>query len=216
VLEISVTDNGMGISADVLPTVFELFSQADRSLERSQGGLGIGLSLVKGLVEMHGGTVAAQSAGVGKGSVFTIRLPRDKLLVDAPHAAVPIRAAAPGARRILVVEDNEDSAEAMLLLLKGIGHDVAVVNDGSAAVEMAKRFRPEIILLDIGLPGMDGYALAKLLRGMPETHAARLIAVSGYGQQKDRLRSQEAGFHMHLVKPVDPSRLAEAINAVAA
>jgi two-component system CheB/CheR fusion protein len=216
VLEISVADNGMGISAEVLPTVFDLFSQADRSLERAQGGLGIGLSLVKGLVEMHGGTVSAQSAGAGKGSVFTIRLPLEKLLARAPTAAVPIRAVSLGARRILVVEDNADAAEAMMMLLKGNGHDVTVVSDGNEAVEVAKRFQPEIILLDIGLPGMDGYELAKLLRGLPETQAARLIAVSGYGQQKDRARSHEAGFHMHLVKPVDPSKLTEAINAVAA
>jgi signal transduction histidine kinase len=215
-LEISVADNGMGIAAEVLPSVFDLFSQADRSLERSQGGLGIGLSLVKGLVEMHGGTVSAQSAGAGKGSLFTIRLPLEKLLAIAPAQSVPVRSATAAPRRILVVEDNLDSAEAMLLLLKGVGHEVTVVSDGREAVDVAKRLRPEVILLDIGLPGMDGYELARMLRVMPETRAARLIAVSGYGQQKDRVRSHEAGFDVHLVKPVDPSKLAEAINAVAA
>jgi CheY-like chemotaxis protein len=215
-LEISVVDNGMGIAAEVLPSVFDLFSQADRSLERSQGGLGIGLSLVKGLVEMHGGTVSAQSAGTGKGSHFTIRLPFDKLLAPAPARSVPARGVAAARRRILVVEDNLDSAEAMLLLLKGVGHEVTVVSDGREAVDVAKRLRPEVILLDIGLPGMDGYELARMLRNMPETRSARLIAVSGYGQQKDRARSREAGFDMHLVKPVDPSKLTEAINAVAA
>jgi signal transduction histidine kinase len=214
-LEILVSDNGVGIPAEMLPTVFELFSQADRSLERSQGGLGIGLSLVKGLVEMHGGTVAADSPGPGKGSVFTVRLPLAKLLAKAPGDALPKRAVSPAPRRILVVEDNVDSAEAMLLLLKGMGHDVTVVSDGNEAVEVARRLQPEVILLDIGLPGMDGYALARRLRGMPETRAAHLIAVSGYGQQKDRARSREAGFQMHLVKPVDPARLAEAIHSIA-
>jgi signal transduction histidine kinase len=215
-LEISVADNGVGISPDVLPTVFELFSQGDRSLERSQGGLGIGLSLVKGLVEMHGGTVGAQSAGPGQGSVFTIRLPLDKLRVPAPAATAPARGGSLLARRILVVEDNLDAAEAMQLLLRGIGHEVLVVGDGGEAVEAAQRFEPEIILLDIGLPGMDGYELARRLRHLPETRAARLIAVSGYGQQKDRARSRDAGFDMHLVKPVDPAKLADAINGVAA
>jgi signal transduction histidine kinase len=215
-LEIRVADNGMGIAPEVLPAVFDLFSQGDRSLERSQGGLGIGLSLVKGLVEMHGGAVSAQSEGAGKGSLFTIRLPLAKLLARAPAQSVPVRSAASAPRRILVVEDNLDSAEAMLLLLRGVGHEVTVVSDGREAVEVARRMQPEVILLDIGLPGMDGYQLARLLRGMPETRAARLIAVSGYGQQKDRKRSQEAGFDVHLVKPVDPSKLTEAINAVAA
>ncbi len=214
--EISVADNGVGIATEELFSVFELFSQADRSLDRSQGGLGIGLSLVKGLVEMHGGTARAQSSGPGKGSVFTIRLPLGKLLALPPAPSVPVRVASPAPRRILVVEDNLDSAESMLLLLKGVGHEVMVVSDGREAVGVAKRFQPQVILLDIGLPGMDGYELAKVLRGMPETRAARLIAVSGYGQQKDRERSREAGFDDHLVKPVDPPRLAEAIDAVAA
>jgi two-component system CheB/CheR fusion protein len=214
-LEIRVADNGVGISPELLPTVFDLFSQADRSLERSQGGLGIGLSLVKGLVEMHGGTVSASSAGHAGGSVFTICLPLEKLLAkEPPPQATRPREVSSSPRRILVVEDNVDSAEAMLLLLRGIGHDVTVVSDGREAVDVAKQLQPEIILLDIGLPGMDGYELARRLRDMPETRAARLIAVSGYGQQKDRARSRDAGFDTHLVKPVDPSTLTEAINAV--
>jgi signal transduction histidine kinase len=212
-LEIGVADDGVGISPELLSSVFELFSQADRSLERSQGGLGIGLSLVKGLVEMHGGTVSAESAGVGQGSRFTIHLPLGRLLATGPPAASSRPQALAAVRRILVVEDNLDSAEAMQMLLREMGHEVAIVNHGHEAVDVARAFAPEIILLDIGLPGMDGYALARELRSMPETGAARMVAVSGYGQQKDRARSQAAGFDMHLVKPVDPARLADVINA---
>jgi signal transduction histidine kinase len=215
-LVISVTDDGVGIAPEVLPAVFELFAQADRSLERSQGGLGIGLSLVKGLVEMHGGSVQAQSAGLGKGSRFTIRLPRERLASPpvgpqrAPQAADANGVLIP--RRVLVVEDNIDAAESMVMLLRGYGHDVAVVNDGREAVQAALAYRPDVILLDIGLPGIDGFTLAKTLRARPETSAARLIAVSGYGQEKDRARSAEAGFDLHLVKPVDPARLTAAIE----
>ena len=213
VLEIEVADEGMGIAPEMLPVVFELFAQGDRTLARSQGGLGIGLSLVKGLVEMHGGTVEAKSPGPGQGSTFTIRLPLATLRA-APPPAVPglTGAAAQSLHRVLIVEDNLDSAEAMQMLLSGMGHEVVVANDGRAAPDVARAFQPDVILLDIGLPGIDGYELAKLLRAMPETRAARLIAVSGYGQQKDRARSLSAGFDLHLVKPVDPARLNEAIN----
>jgi signal transduction histidine kinase len=216
-LVICVTDNGVGIAPEVLPAVFELFAQADRSLERSQGGLGIGLSLVKGLVEMHGGRVHAHSDGLGKGSRFTIQLPRERLAA-APAGAVraPLPVDLSGVairRRVLVVEDNIDAAESMVMLLRGYGHDVAVVNDGREAVQAALAFRPEVILLDIGLPGIDGFTLAKTLRARPETSAMRLIAVSGYGQEKDRAQSAEAGFDLHLVKPVDPGKLTAAIEA---
>ncbi len=211
--EIAVADNGVGMSTEVLPSVFELFSQADSSLERTQGGLGIGLSLVKGLVEMHGGVVLAESGGVGQGSRFVLRLPLS--LEVAPPAPQRASVAAPEVprQRILVVEDNLDAAEAMRMLLHELGHEVTVVFDGREAVDAARRFRPGVILLDIGLPGMDGYELASLLRGLDETRAARMIAVSGYGQQKDRDRSREAGFDLHLVKPVDPQRLRAAIDA---
>jgi len=215
-LQIVIRDNGVGIAPEMLPSVFELFSQADRSLERSQGGLGIGLSLARGLVEMHGGVVVAESAGIGKGSTFTVRLPAS-VIVRAPDPAereAPRRPlAAGGARRILVVEDNVDSAESLMLLLRSFGHDVSVVNDGREAVGAAMRMRPDVILLDIGLPGMDGFHVAKALRELPETSAARLIAVSGYGQEKDRERSRAAGFDQHLVKPVDPTKLTAAIDA---
>ena len=215
-LAICVADNGVGIAPDMLASVFDLFSQADRSLERSQGGLGIGLSLVRGLVEMHGGTVQASSGGLGKGSEFTIRLPGSRIVAAPP--AKSARSLGPPARhtgrRVLVVEDNLDAAESMLMLLRSFGHDVALVNDGREAVREALRFRPDVILLDIGLPGIDGFSLAKELRTLPETSAARLIAVSGYGQEKDRALSAAAGFDLHLVKPVDPARLTAAIDAV--
>jgi signal transduction histidine kinase len=211
-LRISVADNGVGIAQDHLQSAFDLFTQGERSLDRSQGGLGIGLSLVKGLVEMHGGEVSAASPGPGKGSTFTILLPLDRLEARAPAAAVAVAPVKHEGRRVLVVEDNADAAESMMLLLRGIGHDVTVVTDGSEAIEVARRVRPEVVLLDIGLPGMDGFQLAAALRALPETSRVRIIAVSGYGQEKDRQRSAQAGFDLHLVKPVDPARLAEAVG----
>ena len=214
-LEIRVIDDGVGIAPDILPSVFELFSQADRSLERSQGGLGIGLSLVKGLVEMHGGSVRAHSEGLGEGSAFIVRLPLTEVKPRPRHAAAE-RASQHTPRRVLVVEDNIDSAESMLLLLRNVGHEVTVVNDGREAVDAALAFHPDVILLDIGLPGVDGFHLARKLRMLPETSGARLIAVSGYGQEKDREMSKAAGFDLHLVKPVDPRRLTAAIDSVAA
>jgi signal transduction histidine kinase len=212
-IEISVTDNGVGIGREVLASVFELFAQADRSLERSQGGLGIGLSLVKGLVEMHGGKVFAHSDGPGHGSRFTLHIPRGNVAAPGVPAGRPASRAAHRSRRVMVVEDNLDSAEAMMLMLRAMGHQVTLANDGREALDMARREVPDVILLDIGLPGLDGYQLARRLRGMPETRAARLIAVSGYGQDSDRERSAAAGFDLHLVKPVDPAALADAIDA---
>jgi signal transduction histidine kinase len=211
-LVLAVEDNGMGLTADHITSAFDLFTQGERSLDRSQGGLGIGLSLVKGLVEMHGGRVGAVSGGPGRGSTFTIRLPLATLEAKAPGLHEPAEPAAPTPRRVLVVEDNLDAAESMQLLLESIGHEVTVVTDGAKAVEEALRTRPDVVLLDIGLPGMDGFQLAAALRQLPQTRRARLIAVSGYGQEQDRERSARAGFDLHLVKPVDPKRLVEAIG----
>jgi signal transduction histidine kinase len=215
-LLISVEDDGVGLTPENLASAFDLFTQGERSLDRSQGGLGIGLSLVRGLVEMHGGTVGAVSAGPGKGSTFTIRLPLASIEAPAPGTRTEPPPVATGGRRVLVVEDNADAAESTMLLLRELGHEVAVITDGAEAVEGARAFRPDVVLLDIGLPGMDGFELAGALRSMPETRRARIIAVSGYGQEKDRVRSAQAGFDLHLVKPVDPARLAEAIGAVSA
>ena len=215
-VEIVVEDNGVGMSAEVLPTVFDLFTQGNHSLDRAQGGLGIGLSLVKGMVEMHGGRVTAQSEGPGKGSRFRVWLPPStRSQRRAPQAGETVAPAQARPRRVLVVEDNVDSAEAMQMLLEGMGHSVTVVNDGAEALQVAMAVRPDVVLLDIGLPGVDGYELARRLRDAPETHGAHLVAVTGYGQQKDRARSMQAGFDMHLVKPVDPARLREVVGAAA-
>jgi len=200
---LSVRDTGVGIRAELLPRVFDLFVQADRSLERSAGGLGIGLTLVRQLVQLHGGTVEASSAGPGRGSTFTVRLP---ILADPPqvygdaHPAV----AAP-ARRVLVIEDNEDAREMLRNLLLVLGHEVYEACDGAAGIQEAQRLRPDAALIDIGLPGIDGYEVARRLR--TEVPGARLVAVTGYGQPEDRERALAAGFDEHVVKPVDPEQL---------
>ena len=210
-LRIAVVDNGEGISQEFLPAVFELFSQGDRTLERAGGGLGIGLSLVKGLVELHGGKVSAQSGGAGAGSRFVVELPLAGLEIAAPAPDAARASPAHSSQRVLVVEDNMDSAEAMAILLRELGHEVAVVNDGHEAVEIARVFRPRVILLDIGLPGVDGFELARRFRALPETRGAKVIAVTGYGQASDRERTRASGFDLHLVKPVDPDKLSRAL-----
>lgn len=201
---IAVRDTGVGIPADLLPHVFDLFTQADRSLERRQGGLGIGLTLVRRLVEMHGGRVEATSDGPGHGSEFSIRLPR--LALDAPAPApAPPPARPPGpARRVLVVDDQPDSTDSLALLLRLRGHEVRTASDGSSALEEFARHRPEVVFLDLGLPGMSGYDVARQLRAMPEARDVRLVALTGYGTEADRARTRAAGFDVHLAKPVDP------------
>jgi len=203
---IVVRDEGVGIDAELLPHVFDLFIQADRSLERRQGGLGIGLTLVRRLVEMHGGRVEVASGGAGRGSEFTIRLPR--LAVDAPAPAAARAAAreAPSgpARRVLVVDDQPDSTDSLALLLRLHGHEVSTAADGPGAVDEFLRSKPEVVFLDLGLPGMSGYDVARRLRAMPEGRDVRLVAVTGYGTEADRERTRAAGFDLHLAKPVDP------------
>jgi PAS domain S-box-containing protein len=205
-----VRDNGIGIVPEMLPRIFDLFSQGERALHHAQGGLGIGLSLVKGLVEMHGGTVAAHSGGPGQGSEFTLRLPA---LLDPPGtppaAEAPQEVAAPKggsspSRRILVVEDNVDAAESLALVLRYEGHSVQTAHDAAAALEAARSFHPEVVLLDIGLPGgMTGYDLARQLRQEPGLEKALLIALTGYGQEEDRQRARAAGCDAHLTKPAN-------------
>jgi signal transduction histidine kinase/ActR/RegA family two-component response regulator len=210
---IRVRDTGIGIRPDLLPKIFEPFVQSQRSLERAQGGLGIGLTLVRSLVELHKGTVAAESAGPGKGSVFSIRLPL------APAPAVPdVRAEDERVPvttqhcRVLVVDDNVDAAQSLAMLLRLSGQDVRVEHNGPAALQAADEYRPMLVLLDIGLPGMSGYEVAALLRQRPNLDGMTLVAVTGYGQEDDRRRSREVGFDHHLVKPVEP----EALQAILA
>jgi PAS domain S-box-containing protein len=212
-LEIRVRDTGVGIPKGMLPQVFEMFTQVDRSLERAQGGLGIGLSLVRGLVQLHGGTVEARSEGPGKGSEFVVRLP---LPPQVPLEPQPAPGAAPAGtngsaarRRVLVVDDNIDSANSLGRLLDLLGYETHTAHDGPAALADASRFRPDVVLLDIGMPGMSGYELARRLRRLPGMSRALLVALTGWGADDDRRRSHEAGIDYHLVKPVDISGLQE-------
>ena len=202
VAAIEISDSGIGITPEFLPKVFDLFAQSDRPLDRPQGGLGIGLAVCKMLVEMHGGTVTANSAGPGSGSIFTIRLP---LADAAPDPAAKAHASSAPSRRVLVVDDNQDSADSLAMLLELEGHDVRAVYSAMDALEQVDVFAPDIVLLDIGLPGMNGYDVAQRINAMP--NPPRLVAVSGYAQREDKERSAAAGFSAHLVKPVDIAAL---------
>jgi signal transduction histidine kinase/ActR/RegA family two-component response regulator len=207
-----VADEGIGIDAELLPRVFDLFTQGDHTLARGTGGLGVGLTLVRRLAELHDGTAEARSAGLGRGATFVVRLPA----IEAPRAPAP----APGpagparARRVLLVEDNDDVREMLQAALAVEGHEVQAVTDGAAALELALRFRPEVAIVDIGLPGMDGCELGVALRAR-FGDGVRMIALSGYGLPEDMDRSARAGFEAHLVKPVDPARLAALLRAEA-
>jgi PAS domain S-box-containing protein len=208
-----VRDSGQGIRTDLLARVFDLFVQEPQSLDRSRGGLGLGLALVKRLVELHGGSVAVWSAGPGQGSEFTVRLPAVAAPVAAagPTESGP-RAASSRSRRVLVVEDSADARQSLRLLLEMAGHEVEACADGLTGLARLRAFRPDVALIDLGLPGMDGYALAREARERPETRAIRLVAVTGYGQAEDRRRALAAGFDLHVTKPVDPSMLEEMLG----
>ncbi|WP_233837000.1 ATP-binding protein [Paraburkholderia sp. ZP32-5] len=201
---VTISDNGVGISADMVPKVFELFAQGERMLDRSQGGLGIGLAIVKRLVEMHGGSVAVYSDGPDRGATFEIRLP----LTEA-HSTTGMtdRQTSATTRRILVVDDNRDAADLLAALLQADGHEVTAAYSSRAALALLARFRPDIVLLDIGLPDIDGYELARLIRAEKDMQHVRLIAITGYGQEEDKARSAAAGFAAHLLKPVEFSQL---------
>jgi len=212
---IEVIDTGIGLPPELLNRVFDLFAQADRTLDRSEGGLGIGLTVAQKLAEMHGGNITAESDGLGKGSKFTVRLPISRQApVDGQLSLRDVKSASVPPQRILVVDDNRDTAMSCARLLKAMGHDAQTAFDGVAAIEAAREFKPQAILLDIGLPGMNGYEVAKTLRD--EGFASEVIvAVSGYGQPEDRERSRQAGFDDHLVKPVHQDALASVLQRCA-
>jgi signal transduction histidine kinase/ActR/RegA family two-component response regulator len=213
---VSVADSGIGISAEVLPHVFEIFSQAKPALERSQGGLGIGLSLVKGLADLHGGSVEARSEGPGRGSEFVVRLP----LCDAParqasqtHTAEPV----PTAKySILIADDNQDSADGMAMNLKRMGNDSSTAYDGEQAVQAAEALRPDVVLLDLGMPKLNGYDACRRIREQPWGKRMFLVALTGWGQEDDVRRTEEAGFDRHVVKPVDPAVLNKLLSSLVA
>ena len=213
---VRIRDTGMGIASEMLPRVFDLFTQVERTLARAEGGLGLGLTLVRRLMEMHGGTVAATSAGQGQGSEFVVRLP---VLPDetpsartAKPAAAERRMAPAYGRRILVVDDNRDSAESLAMLLRLFGNDVRTVQDGRLALEVEAAYRPDVVLLDIGLPSLDGLEVCRRLRARTAKGQQLIVAMTGYGQEDDRRRSEEAGFDAHMVKPVDLDSLQELLS----
>lgn len=212
---IAVRDNGIGMSRELLPRVFDLFSQSERSPDRSAGGLGIGLTLVKTIAEMHGGSVEARSEGRGSGSEFIVWLPALEAITDADKAAYDeyVGSHAGPSRRILVVDDNKDAAMALSQLLEIEGHSVRQAHDGQAALDAARSFKPDAVLLDIGLPGLDGHEVAKRIRGDAELGDRLLIAISGYCQEEDLRRSRKAGFDHHLAKPTDHREILELIGA---
>jgi signal transduction histidine kinase/CheY-like chemotaxis protein len=211
---VRVRDNGVGIPAENVSSIFELFAQVDRSLHREHGGLGIGLNLVRRLVEKHGGSVEARSEGTNRGSEFVVRLPAlpQAFAVSSDGEASVAEPTDKARRRILVVDDYPSSAESLMKMLQLGGHDVWIARDGPSAVEEVRFRRPEIVLLDIGLPGMDGYGVAQSIRTLPDMEDLLLIALSGYGQEEDRRRSREAGFNYHLTKPVDVAALYKLIT----
>jgi PAS domain S-box-containing protein len=210
--EIRVRDTGVGLSPELLPRVFDLFTQAERTLDRSQGGLGIGLTLVKSLVEMHGGAVSAQSGGPGRGSEFVVTLPTTLPPTTPLSGAGRAPPASASSMRVLIVDDNMDAADSLTMLLKLQGYETHTVNDGLSAVGAAVEFRPDVIFLDIGLPGADGYEVARQVRRKPGLERVVLIAMTGYGQESHRRRSEASGFSYHLVKPAEPAKVQELLT----
>jgi CheY-like chemotaxis protein/two-component sensor histidine kinase len=210
-VEVCVRDSGIGIPAEMRDRVFEIFTQVDRPIERAQGGLGIGLAIAKRLVEMHGGTIEVRSAGTGEGSEFKVRLPASIMADERPGANA---AAAQPRRRVLIADDNLDSADTLAMMLEVFGNDVRVARDGEEAVSIAQSFHPEAILLDIGMPRLNGYEACERIRELAHGVKPVIVALTGFGQQEDRERSRAAGFDHHLVKPVDPQVLEKVVSAV--
>jgi CheY-like chemotaxis protein len=213
-LVVSVKDTGIGIAPEHLPGIFEMFSQVDRSLDKSQGGLGIGLALVKRLVELHGGTVEARSEGVGKGAELLLQLP---IVVDAPAPRVADAQpgnASRGPLRILVVDDNVDGADLLAQMLEAMGNQTRVAYDGEQALAAVGEFRPDVVLLDLGLPKLNGYDVCRQIRAQDCARNVVVIAQTGWGQSEDRQRTRDAGFDHHLVKPIDPRALRALLDRV--
>ncbi|HLL55468.1 MAG TPA: ATP-binding protein [Myxococcaceae bacterium] len=204
---LAVRDTGIGIDPGTLPRLFQPFTQADRSLDRSLGGLGLGLALVKGLVALHGGTVSARSHGLMQGAEFTVMLPIEEETVRTEQITQGNTLSTTPSRRVLIIEDNQDAADSLRDMVDLFGHQADVAYHGLKGVEAARQFSPDIILCDVGLPGLDGYGVARMLRAEPQFAETLIIAVSGYGQEEDRNRSREAGFDLHLIKPVDADEL---------
>jgi CheY-like chemotaxis protein len=214
-LNIAVRDSGIGLSSTAIVKVFDMFSQVESAVDRSQGGLGIGLALVKGLVALHGGVVDADSAGVGKGSTFVIRLPLSVISSLQPQAPArpKEKPANPRRRKVLVVDDNRDGARSLALVLEMGGHDVSVAYSGLSALELGEATHPDVCIIDIGMPDLNGYETARRMRGKEWGKRALLLALTGWGQQDDKARAREAGFDRHFTKPVDPSELEQALDA---
>jgi signal transduction histidine kinase len=212
-VKVSVRDNGIGIAPEALPRIFEMFMQAGAPGRSTQPGLGIGLTLAKSLVELHGGTIAAASKGPGKGSEFTVRLPLAAAQALPVPEGVAIALAGQRRRRVLIVDDNRDAADSLGALLQVLGAEVRVVHSGPNALETLERFKPEVVFLDIGMPEMDGYEVARRIRGRDEWRALRLVALTGWGQERDRRLSKAAGFDHHLIKPADVETLQAVLNA---
>jgi signal transduction histidine kinase/ActR/RegA family two-component response regulator len=207
-----VEDDGFGITPELLPRVFDLFVQGERTLDRAQGGLGIGLTLVRRLVELHGGTVVAASEGPGRGSVFTVRLPKVSMPMSN-QASAPPRHCDGYSRRVLVIEDNHDAREMFRMMLELAGHEVLEAGDGLAGLEMLKAQRPDVAVIDVGLPGLNGYEIARRFRQEPGSEDVMLVALTGYGTPDARERSRQAGFDHHLIKPVNAEALQEILRA---
>jgi CheY-like chemotaxis protein len=210
--EICVRDTGIGISAESMPHIFELFTQIPSERVNTGGGLGIGLALVRALVELHGGNISAASMGLDRGSEFTLQLPLfidAAASTDAAQAAAPIEPAVQVRRNILIADDNQDALESLALMLRLEGHEVHCASDGEEALALAGQRRPEIVVLDVGMPKLDGCEVARRIRAESWGREAVLVALTGWGQEVDRRRSREAGFDMHLVKPVDPATICD-------
>ena len=213
---VTVSDDGIGIAPEALPTIFDVFSQTSQARTRAQGGVGIGLSLVKGLVDLHGGRVSARSPGLDQGSAFEVRLP----VMRTDSAATPaIGDAAAGDRldrRVVIADDNRDGADSLSLMVRAFGCDVRTAYDGAGALGETVAFRPHVVVLDLGMPGMDGLEAARRIRALPHGDQITLIAVTGWGQERDRQATAQAGFDAHVVKPADPLALRELIARSAA